>query len=341
MILLWSLLACQEPFGSDRHTLEGFRVAAVGLERPDDGPVHAHALLVDGGKLWADSPTTLAWSWLEDPDQAADWTGVADHVGPWPELAIPAGGGTLLLVAIAPDGTERRAVLDVRGVPVVPPSVGPLAADRLPWSLSDLDDEELSIEARAEVDGTPAWAVPADGFLRIRESGERAETLSWMGTAGTWLELDPQTADWTPGSLVLDDEEVEQTERGRPGVEAVVALRPTRAGGAWRVHDLFVGDGPSDEDGAWVDGRWLPGAVPGWQIATLEPDDTVPLGLRAVAPQPFDPLALPPLSDQGSCPDLPLFQPVHLTDQRCLRADLTAAPVIFEGVAAADEAVAP
>ena len=117
------LMGCQAPFGSDRHRLEDFRIAGVQLEAVDATTLQASPLLVVDGRLWSDAPTDLAWVWLDEDDDPATWTGRADAAGTWPTLQIPQGGGRLLLVAISPDGTSRRAVARVDDTLQSPPDV--------------------------------------------------------------------------------------------------------------------------------------------------------------------------------------------------------------------------
>ena len=60
-IVLLALVGCQAPFGSDRHRLEGFRIAGVQLTTVDATSLQAAPLLVVEGRLWSDAPTDLAW----------------------------------------------------------------------------------------------------------------------------------------------------------------------------------------------------------------------------------------------------------------------------------------
>lgn len=296
--LLLTLLGCQEPFGSDRHTLEGFRVAGLRVDKTDD-TVLPSALLVVDGRLWTESPVDLAWAWVPERVDPAAWTGFADAVGPSPSLALPGPGQRLLLVAIAPDGTERRAVAEI------PPDfaasgVGPLALD-------------------------PGPQVEPAGTLLLSEDGPGETPLRWMGTSGTWFEQSTTSAEWTPARVVLEDGQVVESTDGEPGVASLIALRPLHG---WRVVDVAVGPVP---DGARVGDRWLAGALVGPQHVRLELDPDTPLGLRAADPTAQPAGALPPGVGTGPCGADGRFDPDDLVSTRCTVADYAGRTVAIEG----------
>ena len=114
------------------------------------------------------------------------------------------------------------------------------------------------------------------------------------------------------------------------GIASLVALQTADgAGGKWQVVDVAVG---ARDDGAWVGGRWIPGAIDGWQQVTLVADDDGPSGLAAAVVVPVDPTTLvgddPYLTAGLPCTG---FLPDWLVDGRCLRADLVGATVVLFG----------
>lgn len=326
MSLLWMLLACQEPFGSDRHVLEDFRIAAVSA-RSEATTVAPRALLVVDGHLWSDEPVDLVWAWIAPDQDPATWEGFGAASGPLPSLEIPAEPSTLLLVAIAPDGTERRAVLQVgpnRGA-----SVSALQTEILPLNAEDIEPDQLELRSRAKVVGEPGRVVRPGGFVRVYEplSGD---ALRWMSLAGTWFELEPAVADWTAADLVVDDDEIESRRPLDPATLPMIGVRPAdQDGGGWAIADLHVGE-PA-ETGAWVADRWIPGAIDGWQLARLVADPQATTGLRAEDAA-FAPIsAVPTWEPTAGCSAPQVFDPSWLVVGACTRADYLGREVYFEG----------
>ena len=115
---------CQQPFGSDRHDLEGFRILALHTEPTGGIPgqwIQPKAHFVSNAALWSDQRIEQYWFWLDSEAPNALAAKTKEHavaVGPGPNLMIPARNATLGLLAVHPDGTEQRAILTLPDAPV-------------------------------------------------------------------------------------------------------------------------------------------------------------------------------------------------------------------------------
>ncbi len=328
-MLLFLLLACQAPFGADRQDLTGFRVAALSAPAAAAGdPLIPEVAVVVEGRPWSDTPVALHWHWVAPTVDAVSMLTPdtpPDAEGPRPPLVRPSEDARLALVAISPDGEVARAFADPASeAPAW--SLGPLSLAALPWTVRTLDSDTLDRRARART--SPVEAIEADGFLRFtaRVDGEaEAVTVRWMSTTGTWLELTPDSADWTPGTIELDGSDIETARPGDDGPVTVLALALDREGSAaFRAHDLWVGPEPA---GVEIEGRWLAGELPEGRVqATLAADDSSPTGLALVAPEVVgdeisaDPL---PCTDQA-------FTPTLLLTQVCTRSELIGLRVVLD-----------
>lgn len=323
-----ALLACQEPFGTDRHDLVGFRVAALSVPPADDGAVVVpHPALVVDGRTWSDDPPALVWRWIRDLD---DEFGLADAVGPAPELVVPADRRTLLLVAVHGD-EEERVVLEVARPPTTfAPPTG-FVVEALPLALDALAGPELALAARQDLAGAPAEQIEPGGFARLRLDVGGDPLVRWMATAGTFFELDRQAADWAAGDVVLDDDEVEQATPLDAGTVTVVALALGAPGEtAFRVFDLNVGD---PGIGLRVGGRWLPSDPVGGEAVrgTLVADDDAPVGLRLAG---AEAVTFAEAGDFGTpalacaVPRSGPFDPGWLLEGICARSDMAGAEVV-------------
>lgn len=293
------LLACQEPFGTDRHDLVGFRIAAVGVEAtPDGSTVHPSAAIIIDGHPWAPQPADLSWYWVADADEALqlDPLSEAAGVGPDPGLLLSAGARTLALIA-RHDGREARAILDVPRPPATLPALTHLQRASLPLNLSTVQGSALTLEARRALQPGDDPQVAAGGFLRLSATleGGKPDTalVRWMATAGTFLELDASTTDWAAGELQLDEDELATPPIAlEPGAVTLIALLVGDRGEVdFHATDLMVGP---PGDGLWTAGRWIPTDGPvDWSEGdavrgTLITDDASPVGLRLIdaAPEP-------------------------------------------------------
>lgn len=316
-IALLALLACQEPFGTDRHDLEGFRIAALSVRPEGDALVPSPALVVEG-RPWSDAPVDLRWYWLDAPDALAGELPAPAATGPAPRLTP---GRVLGLVATAADGAERRAFLELgEALGAEEPIV---TWEALPLRAAEITAADLTLEARAEV-APQSGPVPPGGFARLTLSPE-APRARWMATDGTFFELDAVTADWAAARLRLDDDEIVAREPLEPGLVTVLGLALGEAP-AWTAIDLPVGDpGP----GAWVGGRFLPAEEPvrGEVLATLVADDRSPTGLRLAEVAPLDGAAWGTTALPCAGPVDGPFDPTWLFDGRCARADVVGARV--------------
>ncbi|MEZ4240867.1 MAG: hypothetical protein R3F59_32865 [Myxococcota bacterium] len=343
MWTLFALAACQEPFGTDRHDLTGFRIAAVALPAAAPGdPVRPRAALIVDGRPWSETAVDLRWTWLADPDALAtlDPDAPADGVGPAPVLTLPADRPILGLVA-------RQGARVARAYAAIPPPAEPLPPlpppeiAALPLTVGEVTAEQLQRDARLDLTGADGPVAPG-GFARFTAPAEGDPLVRWMATAGTFFELDRQRTDWAAGDLWLDGDEIDDETVPRedlpPGWVTVLALalgdggegsdREAPSQTTFAARDLAVG--LPDPVGVWVAGRFLPSDAPppaAEQLrGTLQADDDAPSGLRLVG------LAAEPLGTPG--PDLPCdpplalpFDPAVLLDQRCSRAALDGAEV--------------
>lgn len=343
----WSVLvACQEPFGTDRHDLVGFRVAAMSVPPASAGQsVEPRVGLIVDGRPWADRATELGWWWVADPKEAEqldldDPEAPPEASGVAPSLVVPEDRRVLALVARS--GSEvRRAVLAVAEPPSTLTPPGPISVSGLAVEVATATAEQLAIDARRnEATTGPVDAVAPGDFARLSAAGDEATggLIRWMATAGTFFELDPRTTDWVAGELRLDgdeiDEDVPRTET-EPGWVTFLALAVGAPGQtAFRATDLLVADDPAAVgDGLWVGGRFVPtDASVAWSEGqqvrgTLAADDGSPCGLRLTAAT-AEPV--------GEAPALPCavptdgsFDPTVLLEQRCTRAELDGATVVI------------
>ncbi len=342
MVWLWiiNLLACQEPFGTDRHDLEGFRIAAMTATADSDG-VHPRAALVTDGHLWSHEPVTLEWHATDDPQQLAPdrlaELGAPVATGPAPVLSGDTTG--IGVVATWPSGEQRAAWLAV-----VPDRV---RVDGVRLSVvegaevSTITGSELALASRRTWTTTQADFVPIEGFARlvaIVDDPADPPQLRWMATGeqGTFFELDATSTDWAAGRLLVDDDEVEERRSSTAGVSTLLALAVGPTGAAdWAVRELWLGEpdgGIETSSARWMatdatpEGRYLRG--------TLEASDSAPTGLVLTGVVEATPAIGKP--DPWSTEGLPCqgvagpFDPSWLVDGRCTRSDVVGSTVVVE-----------
>lgn len=252
------LVACQAPFGSDRHDLLGDRVAAV-LASPSGGPpgttVVVNAALVVDGKLWSDVPVDLVWAWTDSVTNAASLT-VEDAVdtGPDARLRIPSDGAVLALMATFPSGFVEHAALEMSAEATAPPRI----------------DDVLTPATTVEQDDLVTVDVPEfDGRVRYMSTGGR----------GTFVETSATAAELTIAEITFDDGEEDSRTPTPDGPLTILALG-LGDGNTVRAQDLWVGTAPR---GVWLgDGHFLPSDVDvaDGQNVQLSADDDAPWGVR-------------------------------------------------------------
>ena len=331
------LCACQEPFGTDRHDLVGFRVAAVQVQ-PVGEQLSARAAVIVDGRPWSDARVAMSWHLIDDlsTDTIASLDlDDADAYGAAPTLDRWTTGAGLALVAVSGDDTSRAVV-------ALDPSLGaPPAPTRidvfdLGLHLDDVEAASLDLEARrAMPDRAPATEVEPGAFLRLRVDVDDDTRVRWMSTTptGTFLELDRRTTDWVSGDLVLDDDEIEEREVQAAGPRTLLALAldPAEAGAnSWLTHDLWVGEAPTGV--RTTSGRWLAtdaAAAGPFVQGTLTAADDHPTGVQLTAVGPADAETDPgtaglPCATPVSGP----FEPDWLLEQRCTRQDVLGATVV-------------
>lgn len=336
--------ACQEPFGADRHHLEGWRIAAVQATPAGGLPgdeVTARAVVVVDDALWRTEDATLHWFWDED-DRVADFDPAVDpidHTGNVAVLTLPEGDGETarLAVVLADDqGVVYRAWLDL-------PVTG--ARDALPVEVPDLARVSVPETFDAQdVSAREAWETaagnPGSGELaRLTVDLPDDVRSRWMtvGHAGTFWELTHASTDWWAADVVFDDEDalVGAATPAGPVTGVVLALDDAGAVG-WRSWDFFVGG--TRPGLVTTGGRWLSSSLTGegtvWVQAELAADDTAPTGLALVDPVVRDALdTADPYGTQAlDCTDVSgPFEPGWLVDGRCTREAVTGAVVVLEG----------
>lgn len=323
------LLACQAPFGTDRHDLVGFRVAALSAEVAAGGAEPRAAVVVDG-RMWADELPELRWYRVEDADELEALDASEEPIATGPSPVLTDLQGTLGLIATH-SGEERRALLPLPSAP--PPTVS-VATAALPLELDRVEGDELALEARGRLEATPATEVPVGGFARLTAEVDASVRTRWMATGGTFLELDAHTADWAAGHLLLDDGELEERSVDGAGAVVFVVLALADEATAWASADLWVGDAPPR---VRVGGLSLPvdAAVDGPLVGTLAADDDAPVGLALegveAAPDP-----LPSVDPYGTealdcaAPVSGPFDPVWLVEGLCARGAVVGARVVVE-----------
>jgi len=314
-------VACQEPFGTDRHDLVGDRVVAIAVDPPGGAPgteVTARVALIVDGHPWADTAPTLEWHWLASTDprtlSAVDPADPADATGPTPTLTMPErpDPAALGLVASFPSGDVDRAFVELPlHTPDPTPALQGLTFDPPgPWT----PDDHVTITAQVADETNPPMA-------------------RWMtvGGRGTFLEQARTVTGWDAATIVRDKGEVVSDTPIDPGPVTFVVLAVDEAGGNdFRAEEGFVGDVST---GLWTtSGRWL-GAdrapdTSGLWTGTLVADDAAPTGLSLT-----DLVDVPdatPIVDAPPCGPAAPFDPTWLLQGRCLRSDVVGRTVTVE-----------
>jgi hypothetical protein len=332
MLLVLILLGCQEPFGERRQDLSGFRIASLTAPAAQPGDTTTPIVsVVVKGRLWSDEPVSLLWHWV-DPDPQEVWALSPDTpptaTGPSPSMQRPDADSWLALLAVTTEGEEARAFLEVATEHSDVSELSGLSWSGLDLHVNRITAEDLTVEAREAEPLLDTLTVERHGFLRFEAqlaSPSPDVTVRWMATQGTWLELDPVTADWTPGHLELDGEDLDAAAKGEEGAVSVLALALDDEGhGSAMARDLWVGEPPP---GMYSHGRWL-GGTPhtGWILARLEGDDASPSGLSLADITPTTLAELPDDDPHGTdalpCAEGEPFDPNWLLQQRCARADV-------------------
>lgn len=213
-------VGCAEPFAVQREVLGPFRIAAVGVV---DGSAHA---AVWSGQPFAEGATHLAWS-LDGQPLGEGW-----GVPVPPEAA----GSTLSLVATAPDGEQREAVVSVG---VAPAS---FSVARQPVDLSSL--WTLSDRLAAEPLGSDTDEVEPGLAVRLTADLAPEATARCMlpRGQGTLLALSDTQADLLPETLRIEDGELLSRSSVEPGLATALVLSLDGAGGnRWEWVQVSMG----------------------------------------------------------------------------------------------------
>ncbi len=338
------LLACQAPFGTDRHDLQHDRIVtleAVSVE----GGVRVWPWFLQDGLLMADG-VQVQWSWV--PVDDASSFSPASHP-PFsealaPVVSWPSSGEWLGLTADFPSGTRRFAVL-ASPTGAAPAGRPTLEVEQiLDFGLQDGDPDTLTIEARLPLATAPRSPLTSGASARLTLQGtfDRARWMQ-LGDEGTFLELTTSTSDWTPWQLHLDDLEVEEAEPTPDGLRTFVALGLTRGWVRPALLDVF--SGPSGESsplphGLFLSGRFLPTDGPppadGLVALTLLADTSSNALLRGTDLQPVPADELDE-DDPWGTEALPCrtpvsgpFDPTWVSGSRCDLAAVDGARIVVE-----------
>jgi hypothetical protein len=324
-MLLWGLIACQDPFGADRHDLVGFRIAAIEVHTPTPDRAYPRLAMIVDDRPWTDSQPLLSWFWLEHAEELTDIDALTEPagVGPRPDLFRVEGRPVLGLLARWGD-EERRAfvtIADERGIGAVPTDVSVHAVD--------VEEADLADPARADIpSGERVQEVESAGFVRMHAEGVPADgRVRWMATAGSFFEVDGATADWAASDIVLDGGEVESSVPEEDGAVTVVALSTGTTESRFAATDLTIGPGGLMTR---THGRLLPGlALDGPAIVTLVADDSAPSGLSIADPEPSTADA-PAGTSALECfvGVAGTFDPNWLLEMRCSREAIAGARVL-------------
>jgi hypothetical protein len=337
LLLLLCLAGCQEPFGTDRHDLVGVRIAALTVEHAQDG-MAMHAAVVLDGNTWADDRPQLSWHQVSD-DAASEVAALAHEgaiaTGPSPVLDLQAGDYVALVLTHG--DVTRRALVELpeaSGVPLTGVSI-----TSSPYTVQDVTAEQMELEERRSLaPGEAVDSVEPGGFVRlalVHEQTSDVPRARWMLTApgGTFYELQRTTTDWSAGSVVVDDDEVEERTIDESGPRTVVVLATDHElSNAWVARDFFVG-----EAGAGMftsSGRWIAGDLPDAPFVSLvlAADDGSPSGLGAVDAMAVEPGdgADPYGTESLDCGGLTVgpFDPTWLLELRCTRSEVVGKRVV-------------
>ncbi|MEN0067470.1 MAG: hypothetical protein AAGA48_35390 [Myxococcota bacterium] len=332
--MLWlSLIGCQEPFDADRHDLRGFRIAAISVAPAGPGePVQVRLAAVVEGRPWSTEPIRAQWGFVEEPEAASEPLIEPEAEGPVPTSLVRPDKdhpGWLALQAEV-DGATQAVVVRVPPAAVPATELSGLSMASLPYRIASVEPDALQLNARKDqAGGDERRRIAPGGFARfsIVAPPERPGTIRWMGTGGSFFELDPVTTDWVAGDLRLDDDELEGSrdpEAAGPVTIVSLWLADEDDGTAFRADDLWIGEPPP---GLFTKGRFVPAESPpsaSWIRGRLEADETSPTGVRLVDAVALDgpPEAFSTASWACAAEVDGAFDPTWLLEQRCAVADI-------------------
>lgn len=319
------LSACQEPFAEDRHDLASFRIAAVAGTLAEAGGVQVHAAVWSGLGPYHDTLPSLDWS----SDTLA-------ATGQDAALAVtyPARIG---LVASDGDATETAA-LDLAAAPVPIATSGFIPGFTRRAVALDIAQVTDPIADRLAVEPGDDAPIAVSSAVRLTFEVPEGVTVHWMGTGGTFAELDAHSTDWFAGDVVLDDNEIDSTSTIDAGVYNLLALAFDGVGNtAWMWIDVAVGlDGPllytdgSDSDGVGgpggrifaVDAEPMSGVL---AVDVVQDDGAAGIALENVR------VADAPADGGGDPAASPACTLAGLAEGGCTRADLVGTTLTVQG----------
>jgi hypothetical protein len=239
-----------------------------------------------------------------------------------------------VLRATAPSGEPLTAFLDLPEDPE-PLPVPAIDVARWPLGVAEVTDADLQPNRRARQRTEPLLGACArDDLLRLEADLAPGARARWMSTDGSFLELDEARTEWTPGTLTLDEGEIEAARTGQDGVVSWVTLALDDTGRtSTALTDQGVGQALGGQ--ARLGQRWIPidQALEGWVRATLAPDPRATGGLALVDAEPApapDPDQEDPYGWAGRCA-AEAAEPWHpdtLARALCATEDLDGARVL-------------
>lgn len=322
MLLVWSLLGCQEPFGADRHDLRGFRVASL-TAQVDGEQVRPRVAMIVEGRAWSAEPVQLDWAFIEEPGDSVQ---EPDPVASGADVVLERTTDRLALHAwTATSSTWAELDLVDRSELALQ-----LSVERTTEQVQGLTVEQLTREARADWTSEPERAVDPGGFLRLTVSGAPQSALGrFMATGdGTWFELEGDVADWAAAEVLIDDEDI-AVEPNEPGTHTVLVASIDTTSSGFVATDVHIGEAPQ---GIYVQGRFLPGptSAAGRTWITLQADDSAPSGLAFTEPAAAEPDASWSGEALGCVGVQGPFDPDWLLQARCGRDALVGERVLVE-----------
>lgn len=321
-LALLLLSACDADFDVARGELGPFRVAALGVERAEDGSLVAAAAVWSGLGLYHEASPALSWTLDGQP------------LGEGYDVVVP-DSGELGLVATSPDGEVREARVDI----AAPPPALSVTRSRV-----DLGDD-LSLEARQQATATDVEVSAPKGeaarlsLAFVEEAAEADWSARWMLALGhgTLLEVDALAADVLAEEITWDDGEIVDRDELEPGLFPTLALVLDGAGSnRWVWADAAIGlDLPAlRHEGrllplSQADGEAVAEAAPGYVAATLVEAD----GASGVALDEVTVLTTLDLTVQDALSCAPAGQPFRfawIAEGRCPRPEVLGARVVLE-----------
>jgi len=329
-MVLWMLMACQAPFGTQRQDLTGDRIAAISSTVSVDG-VRLQVWAVDDGRLWSDEGVEHGWHPLASDELPADDLFLAEpqYTG---SSALVEPGTRWAITSVFPSGDRQLSYMDA---PLDPSDRPPPVSLRFEaWDHGVIEPEtDVSLAAREAQAVLPAEQIAPSYAARLTLQAQGvlpSDTLvRWRITGGetSILELSPLVTDWFAGRLIVDDDEVEEITPAPEQQNTVLALVTDQLTyNSVLLWDVSIGAWPQ---GFRAQGRWIATDAPvdGYAVqGTIALADT-PSGFSlenaVTVPSPS------PWPDPPCGPVAAPFDPNALARGECLRGDIGGQQVLM------------